>query len=152
MQLIATFKHHITLEMCIATIEKNGISKENIFAIPLRTRPGNIKLLDTIDQVDGLSLMDIGLVLGTAFSVVGTSIGFKLYWGPIVWGLIAAFIGFVLGVAVRLFIELFLKKRKRLIREKHAEIILIINCKETQEELIEKILWEHFALGVAKTG
>ncbi len=33
---------------------------------------------------------------------------------------------------------------------KHAEVILIVNCEEQQADEIEKILWEHFALGVAK--
>jgi len=150
MQLFATFKHHISLEMCIATIEKNGVPKENIYTIPLDTRQGKLKLFDTMDQADGLSLMDIGLVLGTAFSVIGTSIGFKLYWGPIIWGLIAAFIGFMLGLAIRLFVELVFKKRRRIKKEKHSEMILIIDCQETQAELMESILWEHFALGVAR--
>src|SRR5699024_9342708 len=98
MQLIATFMHHISLEMSIAEIKKKGIQKEDIFAIPLNTQPGKIKLFDTIEQADGVSLLDVGLVLGTAFAVVGTSIGFKLYWGPIVWGLMAGLIGFTLGL------------------------------------------------------
>src|SRR5699024_2471474 len=148
MQLIATFKHHISLEMCIAAIEKNGIQKENIFAIPLNTRPGKIKLFDTIDQADGGSLLDIGLVLGTAFYVVGTSIGFKWYWGPIVWVLRSGLIGFTHGLAIRLIIELDVKMRKKRLRGSHSETILIIDCKEVQVELIESILWEHYALGV----
>ena len=50
MQLIATFKHHISLEMCIAAIEKKGIQKENIFAIPLNTRPGKINYLIRLNK------------------------------------------------------------------------------------------------------
>ncbi|MFL6557692.1 MAG: hypothetical protein ACJ8MO_16440, partial [Bacillus sp. (in: firmicutes)] len=84
------------------------------------------------------------------FSVIGASIGFKLSWGPIYWGLISAFIGFALGFAIRLFTEVILKRKKRFLRGKHSEVILIIDCKETQAELIENILWNHFALGVAK--
>ncbi|WP_285842707.1 hypothetical protein [Metabacillus litoralis] len=38
-------------------------------------------------------LIDIGKALGTAFSVIAASIGFKLSWGPIYWELIGAFIG-----------------------------------------------------------
>ena len=71
-------------------------------------------------------------------------------WGPIYWGLISAFIGFVLGFAIRLFIELVLKKKRRVLKGKHSEIILIIDCEDTQSELIENILWNHFALGIAK--
>src|SRR5699024_6661007 len=106
MQLIATFKHHISLGMCIAAIEKNGIQKENIFAIPLNTRPGKIKLFHTIEQADGVSLLDVGVVLGNAFAVVGTSIGFELCLGPFVWWLVAGLIGFIVGLAIRLIMEL----------------------------------------------
>src|SRR5699024_11246043 len=79
----------------------------------------------------------------SAFAVVGTSIGFKLYLGPIVWGLMAGLIGFTLGLAIRLIIELVFKKRKKRLRGSHSETILIIDCKEEQVELIESILWEH---------
>ena len=90
------------------------------------------------------------MALATAFSVIGASIGFKLAWGPIYWGLIGAFLGFVLGLAIRLTNELVIKKKKRILRGKHSEIILIIDCQEAQTELIENILWNHFAFGVAK--
>src|SRR5699024_9854504 len=121
MQLIATFKHHISLEMCISAIEKKGIQKENIFAFQLNTRIGKINLFDTIEQADGVSFLDVGLVLGTAFSVVGISIVFKLYWGPIVWGLMVGLFGFTLGLVIRLIIELVFKKRKKRLRGSHSE-------------------------------
>lgn len=79
-----------------------------------------------------------------------TSIGFELTWGPIYWVIIAAFIGFVIGVAIRIFTEMIVKKRNRLLKGKHPDVILIIDCEETRVELVENILWEHFALGVAK--
>lgn len=136
--------------MAISTLEKHGILKENIFAVPLDNRIENRKVFDTIQRSDGITFIDIGIAMATAFSVIGASIGFKLTWGPIYWGLISAFIGFVLGFAIRLFIELILKRRKRVRKGKHSEIILIIDCEEAKAELVENILWEHFALGVAK--
>ncbi len=42
------------------------------------------------------------MALATAFSVIGASIGFKLSWGPIYWGIISAFIGFILGLGIKL--------------------------------------------------
>ena len=90
------------------------------------------------------------MALATAFSVIGASIGFKLSWGPIYWGLIGAVVGFVVGLAIRLFIEMVLKKRKRVLKGKHSEIIVIIDCEESQAETIESILWDNFAIGVAK--
>ncbi|ASK60755.1 hypothetical protein CFK37_00295 [Virgibacillus phasianinus] len=149
MQLFSTFDSNIFLEMAISTLEKRGINQENIYAVPLDNRTEDRKLFDTIHRSDGTSLIDIGFALATAFSVIGASIGFDLAWGPIYWGLISAFIGFVIGVAIRLFTEGVFKKRRRL-KGKHAEVILIIECEETKGELVEEILWDHMAIGVAK--
>lgn len=150
MQLFSTFECTNFLEMAISTLEKKGIKKENIYAIPLDNRIEDLKIFDTINRSDGTSLIDLGMALATAFSVVGASIGFKLKWGPIYWGLITAFIGFLVGFLISLFIELVVKKRRRRLKGKHSEIILVIECGESQAELIEDILWSHFALGVAK--
>ncbi len=150
MQIYAILENNIYIEMAIATLEKNGIPKASIYAVPLDNRGEDRKLFDGLHRSDGTSLIDIGVALATAFSVIGTSIGFELAWGPIYWGLIASFIGFVLGVAIRLFTEKVLKKRKRLLKGKHPEVILIIECEKTMTELVENILWKHFAVGVAK--
>jgi hypothetical protein len=150
LQLFSTFETTSYLEMAISTLEKRGIKKECIFAVPLDNRTAERKVFDSLHRSDGTSLIDIGMALATAFSVIGASIGFKLSWGPIYWGIIGAFIGFVLGLAIRLFTEVVLKKKKRLLKGKHSEIILIIDCDESQAEFIENVLWNHFALGVAK--
>ncbi|RSK29161.1 hypothetical protein EJF36_21000 [Bacillus sp. HMF5848] len=150
MQLFSTFENHIYLEMAISTLEKKGILKENIFAVPLDNRLEQRKLFDTIHQSDGTSLIDIGMALATAFSVIGASIGFKLAWGPIYWGIISAIIGFLIGFVIRLFIEKVFKKRRRILKGKHSEVILIIDCEDTQAEFVENVLFNHFALGVAK--
>src|SRR5699024_10953014 len=118
-----------------------------IYAIPLDSRTEALKLFDSIHQSDGISTLDIGMALATAFSVIGVSIGFKMAWGPIWVGLTAAVIGFIIGVVIRLMME-FIRKRGGSKRRK-TEVILIINCDEKQTELVENILWEHFAFGVA---
>lgn len=150
MQLYAIFENSIYVEMVITTLEKRGIKKESIYALPLDNRMEERRLFDNLHNSDGTSLIDIGVALATAFSVFGTSIGFELAWGPIYWGLITAFIGFIIGFAIRLFTEKVIKKRKRLLKGKHPEVILIIDCEEAQVELVENILWGHLAIGVAK--
>lgn len=150
LQIFSTFESNVFLEMAISTMEKNGIPKESVFAVPLDNRKESRKIFDSLHRSDGTTLIDIGMALATAFSVIGASIGFKLAWGPIYWGLIGAFGGFVLGFAIRLFFELIVKKRKRVLRGKQSEVILIVDCEEAQANLIEDILWSHFALGVAK--
>ncbi|WP_394233927.1 hypothetical protein [Niallia oryzisoli] len=150
MQLFSTFETTGFLEMAISTLEKKGIKKESIFAVPLDNRQEERKIFDNLHRSDGTSLIDIGMALATAFAVIGASIGFKLAWGPIYWGLIGAFGGFVLGFAIRLFMELVIKKKKRVLKGQHAEVILIVDCEESKAELVEDILWSHFALGIAK--
>jgi hypothetical protein len=150
LQLFSTFESNAFLEMAISTLEKRGIKSENIFAVPLDNRVADRKIFDTLHRSDGTSLVDIGMALATAFSVIGASIGFKLSWGPIYWGLISAFIGFMIGFFIRFFTEVVYKKRKRLLKGKHSEIILIVDCVESQGELVEEILWNHYAIGVAK--
>ena len=92
----------------------------------------------------------MGAALATVFSVIGASIGFKLEWGPIYWGLIGAAGGFMAGLAIRLFTEIVMKKKKRLLKGNHSELIVIVECEDAQGEMVENILFRHFALGVAK--
>ncbi len=108
MQLFSTFETNTFLEMAISTLEKKGIPKENIFAVPLDNRKEDRKIFDSMHRSDGTTLIDIGMGLATAFAVIGASIGFKLAWGPIYWGLISAFIGFVIGF----FLNWLLRKGK----------------------------------------
>jgi hypothetical protein len=150
MQVFSTFENNAFLEIAILMLEEKGIKKESIFAVPLDNRTEDRKMFDSLHRSDGTSLIDIGAALATAFSVIGASIGFELAWGPIYWGLIGASVGFILGVAIRLFMGKVIKKKSRLLKGKQSEVILIIDCEESQVELVEKILWNHFALGVAK--
>ncbi|WEG13517.1 hypothetical protein PU629_03885 [Pullulanibacillus sp. KACC 23026] len=150
MQLFSAFEHGVFIEMAIAALEKKGIKSEQIFIVPLDNRKEPHKIFDDLHRSDGTSLIDIGVALATAFSVVGASIGFKLAWGPIYWGLIGAGAGFIVGLAIRLVTEIVLKKKRRLLKGKHSEVIMIVNCVDSQGEMVENILFSHFALGVAK--
>lgn len=150
LQVFSTFEHSTHLELAINELEKSGVAKENIFAVPLTNRKVERRIFDSIHNSDGISLMSTGAALGTAFSVVGASIGFKLQWGPIYWGLIGVIGGFLLGFIIDLFIYKVIKKQKRLIRGKIGEVILIVECQENQADNIESILWHHLALGTAR--
>jgi hypothetical protein len=147
-QIYSTFEHSSYLELAITKLEEKGI--KDIFAVPLDNRTEERKLFDTIHQSDGVSFIGKGMGLAVIFSVIGASRGFVLEWGPIYWGLIGAVSGFVLGVLIDLYIYKFYKRKKRLLKGKNSEVILIINCDESQGELVEGVLWEHLALGLAK--
>ena len=150
MQLFSTFEHTVHIEMAVATLGKKGISNEKIFIVPLDNRTEKRKVFDTMERSDGTSLIDIGAALSTAFAVIGASVGFELAWGPIYWGLIGAATGFLVGFGIRLFTEIVLKKKRRLLKGFHSEIIMIVDCEEDEGELVENILFHHYALGVAK--
>ncbi|MED3727630.1 hypothetical protein HPB58_11855 [Priestia filamentosa] len=150
MQIFATFEYSTYLELAISELEKKEIRRENIFIVPLDNRTEDRKMFDSLHRADGVSLIDLGMALATAFSVVGASIGFKLEWGPIYWGIISAIIGFILGFLIKLFIFKVIKKKKRLLRGKHGEIIIIVDCDGRQVEMVEQILWNNLALGVSK--
>ncbi|MCI3919668.1 hypothetical protein MO973_05405 [Paenibacillus sp. TRM 82003] len=149
-QVFSTFEHSSYLELAISLLEKKGFRKDQIVAIPLDNRTEDRKILDTLHRSDGVSLIDIGMALATAFAVICASIRFVLAWGPIYWGLIGAAVGFLLGFGIKLFLIKVKRKKQRLVKGKHSEVILIVDCEEHQVELVEGVLWDHFAIGVAK--
>ena len=150
MQVFSTFEHSTYLELAITAIEKIGIQKNNILAVPLMNRVEERRLFDTLHRADGISLFDKGAAIGTAFSVIGASIGFVLEWGPIFWGVIGGATGFIIGFMIDYIFYKVIHKRKRLKRGKYSEVVLIINCPNELVEKVEQLLWDHLALGVAK--
>ncbi|MGG1069004.1 hypothetical protein ABE178_04135 [Priestia megaterium] len=101
MQVFATFEHSTNIELAISELEQKGI--DDLYAVPLDNRTEERKLFDTIHRSDGVSLSQTGLFLAVIFSTIGASRGFVLDWGPIYWGLIGAFFGFVLGFSFDFF-------------------------------------------------
>ncbi|WP_374988334.1 hypothetical protein Q5794_19415 [Priestia megaterium] len=152
MQIFSTFEYSSYIELAVSDLERKGIKKEDIFIVPLNNRTENRRIFDSLHRSDGVSLIDLGMALATAFSVIGASIGFKLSWGPIYWGIISAFIGFILGLGIKLFIFKVIRRNQRLLRGKHSEVILIVDCHAADAEAVEQTLWKNLALGVSKVG
>lgn len=150
MQIFSTFEHSSYLELAITSLEKVGVKKEQILAVPLINRVEERRLFDTLHRADGISLFDKGAAIGTAFSVIGASIGFVLDWGPIYWGLIGGAIGFLIGFIIDYIIFKIVHKRKREVKGKKSEVVLVVECPSELVEKVEEVLWEHLALGVAK--
>ncbi|MRG87785.1 hypothetical protein [Salinibacillus xinjiangensis] len=148
MQVFATFDHSPYVELAIRKLEQKGL--HDIFAVPLDNRTEDAKIFDTIHRSDGISLINKGMFLAVIFSVITASKGFELKWGPIYWGLIGAGFGFILGFIIDLIILKVKNKKLRLLKGKKSEVILIVECENEQGREVEEVLWEHFALGVAK--
>jgi hypothetical protein len=147
-QVISSFDHSTYLELAINALEQSGIAKSNIIAVPLDKGGGKANIIDTIDRSDGVSLIDTGMVLATALSVVCASIGFVLEWGPIIWGLIGAGTGFLIGLGIDIWVNKK-KNKKHLSKGKNTEVFVLVNCNEEQSEVVETIFWKYLALGVA---
>lgn len=150
MQIFSTFEHSSYLELAITSLDTVGVKKDHILAVPLNSRVEERRLFDTLHRADGISLFDKGAAIGTAFSVIGASVGFALEWGPIFWGLIGAALGFIVGFIIDYIIYKIILKRKRIVKGKHADVILVVECPIELVEKVEKVLWENLALGVAK--
>jgi uncharacterized protein YneF (UPF0154 family) len=145
MLVISTFENSLFIEMAISSLEQKGIPKENIFAAPLDKPKEQRQLFDTIHRADGVSLFDVGAILGTCFMLLGAIYGFVLNWGPIIWGIIGALSGLIIGILIKIWI---VKKSINGNKKISSEIVLMIRCEEYQWESVQQVLWDNLALGV----
>ena len=148
MYIVSTFDHSNYLELAITAIQMKGIAKENILGVAMDKRGEDRKLFDTIHSSDGLSLLDLPIILATLFCLFGSIYGFLLTWGPVLWGIIGMVVGFSLGLIIKLITTKKYDNRQK--KLKATEVVLIIECKETQVEMVKDLLWDHHALGVRK--
>jgi uncharacterized membrane protein len=155
MIIAATFEYSLYLELAISDLEKRGIPRENIGAIPLDKQVADRKIFDSIHRSDGISLFDGAAAMATVFALLGAIYGFILAWGPIIWmiiGLITgAIVGFIMDYSIGKIRSLKNKKgsRKRdSVGDKAADVVLIINCEINKNEMVEKVLWDNLAMGV----
>jgi TM2 domain-containing membrane protein YozV len=148
MHIISTFEHSNYLELAITDLEAKGIPKKNIFDVPMDKRDEERKLFDTIHHSDGLSVFDLPMVLGTFFMIFGAVYGFVLKWGPLLWGLIAMFGGFALGLIIKLKLAKTSAYKSK--TDKSTEVVLIIQCDKNQMDMVKNSLWNNHALGVSQ--
>lgn len=144
MYILATFESSNFIELAISKLQNFGITKEQILAAPLDKPAEARQLFDSIHRSDGHSLFDAAAILGTCGMLLGAIYGYVLYWGPIIWGIIGA----VSGLLVGFFIKLAMTKKSKNGVKKTSEIILMIHCEESQKEIIEIVLLENFVLGM----
>jgi hypothetical protein len=145
MLVIATFENSLFIEMAISALEQKGIPKEKIFAAPLDKQKEPRQLFDTIHRADGVSLFDAGAILGTCLMLLGSIYGYVLKWGPIIWGIIGAVTGLLIGILLKLWL---VKRNKTGNKKISSEIVLMIRCEEYQWDSVQQMLWNNLALGV----
>lgn len=148
MYVLASFNYCFHTELAVSELVEKGLKNEQIFALPLELRGEPGQTLDTIHHSDGVSMIDGGAILGTVFMTLGVIYGFIWEWGPIVWGLIGLIGGFGIGC----LIDYFWGKTRQLKNrgnQSKGEVIVMVNCREDQLDMVKKTLWGHLALGLA---
>lgn len=148
MYFIATFEQSTFIELAVTALEQEGVEQERIFAAPLDKRKETVRIFDSIERADGVSMLDVSAVLGTCGMLLGAVYGFELTWGPILWGIIGAFSGIAVGLLLKLLS--FRIKRTALRKKSITEVVLIIHYDGSDQKVIEQLLWDHMALGISK--
>ncbi|TLS51268.1 hypothetical protein FE782_16185 [Paenibacillus antri] len=151
MQIFATFEYSPLLELAISELKARDVGE--IYAVPLALRNEDPRILDTIHRSDGVSYIDKGFILAFLLATIGASKGFVWEWGPVIWGLIGAASGIVLGLAIS-WCQIAYKRRRTRLRIRKGtkgDVILIVTCDEGQVHVAKDILWDHQAIGLAVT-
>lgn len=148
MLIIGTFEHSIELEQALGELEHNGIPRSHILVVLMDAHP-NISGRFINKSNDFYSKgIEVGLASGTALSVVGTSMGFILKWGPIIWGLISAGIGFFTGLSLYALAN---RNTHRHLPKKINEVTVIVQCGESQSLEIMEIFRRYRVLTVGQS-
>jgi|SRR5665648_139155 len=148
MYVFATFDHSNYVELAITAVQMKGVAKENILGLSMDKKGEEKKLFDSIHSSDGLSLLDVPILLATLFCLFGSIYGFILIWGPVVWAIIGMILGFSIGLIIKLMVTKKFSHRQK--NQRATEVVIIIECNENQAEMVKDLLWDHHALGVRK--
>lgn len=145
--VIATFENSISIELALTELEQNDIPNDQILAVPLDKKTEQKQLFDSIHKADGISLFDVAAIFGTCLMLLGAIYGYILKWGPIIWGIIGAVSGLLIGFIIKILI---INRNKSGIKKNASEIVLMIRCEKHQWHIVENILWKYGALGLSK--
>jgi len=139
MLVIGVFRHSIELEQALAELENDLVRRDNILVVPMEEGQANLQIGE---RPHGF---EVGIACGTGSAVIGASAGFTLAWGPILWGLIAAFIGFGIGTASCFILN---RRRQASRMPNPREVTVMIQCTEEQSSRVRRILRQYQALSV----
>lgn len=148
MFIIGTFEQTIELEQALTVLENGSISRDQIFVVFMDGRPSPIQIPGRTQNIHS-NAFEIGIASATGCAVIGASIGFTLYLGPIICGLLGAFLGFAIGYALYYFPnknKIHSKKMK-----KQPEVAVIIQCAKNQLSFVEEVMWKYQAITVGKS-
>jgi hypothetical protein len=139
--IIGSFQQSIELEQALAVLEKNGVESSQMMVIPMDSEPDT----QLGSAPPASTMIEVGMAFATACGVIGTSIGFRLYLGPILWGLFSVVAGFFLGVGLH---RLITGRSPATERKKLPEMTVIIQCTKENSNLVHNVMWQYKAVRV----
>ena len=145
--VFGNFEHSLELEQALAVLEQNGVSRRHIMVVQMETDPKSPLQYIGKSRDRYYKGIEVGMACATASAVVGISIGFVLTWGPILWALICAFVGFTIGFGIYLLAN---KNNYRHLPKKLPEVTVIVQCPEAQSERVMEIMWKYSVLTVGR--
>jgi hypothetical protein len=136
--VICLFQPSLAVELVLTELQKNQLKKNNIACFVL-----DPVLSKSILQSDEEMIKaELGFIFATIFGVIGTSVGFRLPLGPIVWGVGSSFAGFLIGFVLDYFLKKISKKKPQ------SFVIISIYCQKDQVRDVKTILTKHQVLGL----
>ncbi|SEO96499.1 hypothetical protein [Paenibacillus sp. OV219] len=148
MLIISTFEHSIEVEQALAVLESIGVHREKIMTVIMDNHDERIDKNATNHPNKTTLAFEVGMACSTALSVIGISAGFVLEWGPIIWGILSAAFGFLIGyVGTRILQKKYFRQVLRM-KERLPELAVLIDCQESHFHDVQRILWEYRALSV----
>ncbi|KAB2330371.1 hypothetical protein [Bacillus mesophilum] len=145
MLIFGLFEQSIELEQALAELEGFSVLNEQILIVFMdQNKQGSNK------QHPPPHDFEVGVACATGAAVIGASLGFTLMLGPILCGIIGAFTGFIIGLAVS---KLFKKaKYHKTLKESRQQVIIVIESPESLTPQITAILRHYQALSIGLPG
>ncbi|MFB9324785.1 hypothetical protein ACFFSY_02375 [Paenibacillus aurantiacus] len=147
MLVIGSFQITTELEQVLALLENTGIGRDRIMAVPMDIDETNDALEPIQSRDRRAGGFEMAMACATAFAVIGTSRGFIWAWGPIIWGILSAIIGFGFGLLLHIAITMIKGGRPRKPGQL-PEVTLLVRCQPESVEAVRRLLWQHQALSV----
>lgn len=146
MLVIAAFEHTIELEQALAQLERSGIPRRHLLVALMDSDPDPaIKFRHKLNSRQTRSV-EVGIACATAFSAIGACLGFVLFPGPIICGLIAALLGFLGGSGL----YVLLHRSERTLPGHLPEITVIVQCPDEAAARVTETLWRYYPLTVGQ--
>lgn len=149
MLIVGTFQHSIELEQALAMIEVSGIARRHILVVTMDPGQEGSSNSRSISRDSHSKRIEVSIAVATGAAVIGASAGFILRWGPVIWGLIACLVGYVVGYGIySLFV---MANRGQQFPKKLPEITVIVQCQEKDCAQVREIMWRYNSITVGQS-